>query len=196
MPTIEQIKQLRAETGAGIADVKEALVSTAGDVEAAKKYLAKKGMAKAEKRSEREAKEGIISSYIHNTNKVAVLVEVNCETDFVAKSDDFVQFGRDVALQVAALSPLYVSKEDVPASVAEEFKNEVNADPKFSGKPDAVKQTIIDSKLKTYAEEFCLLEQKFFKDGAISIDEMLKAISSKVGEAVKIKRFVRYAVGE
>lgn len=195
MPTIEQIKELRAATGAGLADVKEALTISKGDVEEAKKYLQKKGMAKAEKRAEREANQGMIGSYIHVTNKVASLVEVNCETDFVAKSDDFMMFAKEVAMQVAAMSPLYVSKDDVPANIAEEFAKEVENDPKFAGKPEAVRTNIVESKMKTYAEEFCLLEQAYFKDGSQKIGDMLKAVSAKVGEAVKIKRFVRYEIG-
>jgi elongation factor Ts len=195
MPNIEQIKELRAETGAGLADVKEALTISKGDMEAAKAYLSKKGIAKAEKRADREANQGMIGSYIHVTNKVASLVEVNCETDFVAKSDDFMMFAKEVAMQIAAMSPIYVSREDIPESIKEEFINEVANDPKFEGKPEAVRLNIVDSKMKTYAEEFCLLDQAYFKDGSQRIGDMLKALSAKVGEAVKIRKFVRYEVG-
>jgi elongation factor Ts len=195
MASMEQIKELRALTGAGLSDVKEALDASNNDFEEAKKYLAKKGVAKAEKRSEREANQGIIASYIHNTNKVAVIAEVNCETDFVAKSEDFMQFGKEVAMQIAAMNPLYVSREDIPANVLDEMKEAVLNDASFASKPQEVKDRILESKMNTFAQESCLLEQKSFKDDSVTIDAMLKAISSKVGEAVKIKRFTRYEVG-
>lgn len=195
MPTIEQIKELRVITGAGLADVKEALSISKGDMEAAKAYLAKKGLAKAEKRADREANQGMIGSYIHVTNKVAALVELNCETDFVAKSDDFMMLAKEIAMQIAAMNPLYVSVEDVPASVREEFANEVKNDPKFANKPEEIRNNILDSKMKTYAEEVCLMDQAYFKDGSQNIGQMLKAVSAKVGEAIKIRRFVRYEVG-
>lgn len=193
--SIEQIKELRNLTGAGLSDVKEALDISKGDMEAAKAFLTKKGIAKAEKRLDRESNQGIVASYIHTTNKIGVMVEVNCETDFVARSEDFLQFGKDVAMQVAAMSPLYVSKEEIPASIAAEFKAEVDNDPKFGSKPEAVKATIVESKIKSYAEEYCLLEQTFFKDGSSKIGDMMKGVSAKVGEAVRLKRFVRYEVG-
>jgi elongation factor Ts len=195
MSSIEQIKELRAATGAGLADVKEALEISKGDVEAAKAYLQKKGMAKAEKRADREANQGIVASYVHTNSRVAVMVEVNCETDFVARSEDFIQFGKDVAMQIAAMSPLYLSKEDIPSNIVEEFRNEVGNDPKFAGKPSQVVETIIEQKMKTYAEETCLLEQTFFKDGSQKIGDMMKSVSGKVGEAVRVRRFTRYEVG-
>ncbi len=165
--SIELIKQLRAETGSGLADVKEALEVSKNDVEAARAYLRKKGAAKAEKRVAREANQGIIAHYVHTTNRVGVLVEVNCETDFVARNEDFQEFARNVALQVAALSPQYVSEEDMPKSTQEELK----------------------------AEDVCLVLQPFFKDGSKTIGDMMKETSAKVGEAVKIRRFTRYEVG-
>lgn len=195
MANIELIKQLRAETGAGLADVKEALEISKDNLEDAKAYLTKKGIAKAEKRSEREANQGIIASYVHNTNKIGVLVEVNCETDFVAKNEELVNFGKDVALQIAAMSPLYVDRSEIPENIAEEFKKEVANDPKFAGKPEAATAKILESKLNTYAEETCLLEQSFFKDGSKTIMDMMKSVSAKTGEAIKIRRFVRFEVG-
>lgn len=192
---IEQIKELRALTGAGLADVKEALTVSKGDMEAAKAYLTKKGIAKADKRADREANQGIIGSYIHTTNKVGVLVEVNCETDFVAKSEDFISFAKEVSMQVAAMSPMYVSKEDIPVEFRNEFRIEVENDPKFTNKPEEVKANIVESKMETLAKESCLLEQAYFKDSSIKINDMLKALSAKVGEAVRIKRFVRYEIG-
>jgi len=195
MSNIELIKQLRAETGAGLADVKEALEISKDDLEAAKAYLTKKGIAKADKRADREANQGVVGNYIHTTNKIGVLVEVNCETDFVAKSDDFQAFARDVAMQIAAMSPEYISKDEIPESIKEEFAREVANDPQFAGKPEKVIENIVDSKMKTYAEETTLLGQKFFKDSSKTIEDMLKALSAKVGEAVKIRRFVRMEIG-
>lgn len=195
MATIEQIKELRALTGAGLADVKEALEVSNNDMEAAKAYLSKKGIAKAEKRADREANQGVIGSYIHTNNKIGVLVEVNCETDFVAKSEDFTRFAKDIAMQVAALNPQYVSIADIPVETIESFKQEVANDVNFVNKPEDVRTMIFDSKVKKYAEEYCLLEQKFFKDESLKIQDMMKAVSAKVGEAVKIRRFVRYEIG-
>jgi elongation factor Ts len=195
MANLELIKQLRADTGAGIADVKEALEISKDDMVAAKAYLQKKGIAKAEKRLDREANQGVIASYIHNTNKIAVLVEVNCETDFVAKNEDFIRFGKDVAMQIAAMSPEYISESEIPESLKEEFAKEVGNNPKFTGKPSEILQNIIDSKVKTYASETTLLGQAFFNDTNTTIGEMLKILSAKVGEAIKIKKFVRMEVG-
>jgi elongation factor Ts len=195
MANIELIKQLRAETGAGLADVKEALEISKDNLEAAKAYLTKKGVAKADKRADREANQGVVGNYLHTTNKIGVMVEVNCETDFVARSDDFMQFAKDAAMQIAAMNPEYISADEIPESVKEEFKKEVENDPKFAGKPEAVIATIVESKIKTYAEETTLLGQKFFKDSSVTIGDKMKAVSAKVGEAVKIKKFVRMEVG-
>lgn len=195
MANIELIKQLRAETGAGLADVKEALEISKDDLEAAKAYLTKKGIAKADKRADREANQGVVGNYIHTTNKIGVLVEVNCETDFVARSEDFQAFAKDAAMQIAAMNPEYISEEEIPASIREEFEREVSNDPKFAGKPENVVAGIVDQKLKTYAEETTLLGQKFFKDSSVTIGDKLKALSAKVGEAVKIRRFVRMEIG-
>lgn len=196
MLNVELIKQLRAETGAGFADVKEALEVSKNDITAAKAYLKKKGIAKADKRSGREANQGVIGSYIHITNKIGVLVEVNCETDFVAKSGEFQNFAKDVAMQIAAMSPEYISKDEIPNSIKEEFAREVANDPKFANKPQNVIQNIVDSKIKNYVEEKVLLAQKFFKDPSKTIEDMLKDLSAKVGEAIKIRRYVRMELGE
>jgi elongation factor Ts len=166
MANIELIKQLRNETAAGIADIKEALEATNDNLEAARDYLKKKGIAKADKRSEREANQGIIASYIHTTNKIGVLVELNCETDFVARNEDFLELGRNIAMQVCAMNPEFLSKESLPEGA--DMEN---------------------------IDERCLLSQKFFKDSSMTIEEMVKSISAKVGEAVKVKRFVRYEIG-
>jgi elongation factor Ts len=196
MANIENIKKLRSETSAPLADVKEALEISKDDYEAAKAYLKKKGIAKAEKRSDREANQGVIGSYIHTKNKIGVMVEVNCETDFVAKNEEFQAFAKDVAMQIAAMNPKYVSIDQVPENIKEEFHSEVKNDPKFAGKPEAAIKTIADSKFKTYCEENSLMSQSFFKDGSVTIEEMLKSVSAKLGEAIKIRRFTRMEVGE
>ncbi len=195
MANIELIKQLRAETGAGLADVREALEISKENVDTARAYLHKKGIAKAEKRADREANQGVVGSYIHTTNKIGVLVEVNCETDFVARSEDFLQFAKDVAMQIAAMSPEFISIDEVPASIMEEFQKEVANDPQFAGKPAAALEKIVESKFKSYAEEKSLLKQAFFKDTSKTIEEMLKVLSAKVGEAIKIRRFTRMEIG-
>jgi elongation factor Ts len=195
MSNIDLIKQLRSETGAGIADVKQALEISKNDLDGARAYLNKKGMANADKRADREANQGIIAHYIHNTSRIGVLVEVNCETDFVARSEDFIEFGKNIAMQVCALSPRYVDENEIPETIKEEFAKEVAADPKFSSKPEAVKAKIIEDKVKAYAGDTCLLKQAFFKDSSVTVQDMLKTLSGKVGEAVKIKRFVRFEIG-
>lgn len=166
MANIELIKLLRAETSAGIADIKEALEASKDNLDEAREYLKKKGIAKADKRSEREANQGIIASYIHTTNKIGVLVELNCETDFVARNNDFQELGRNIAMQVCAMNPEFLSKEVVPEGTDLEG-----------------------------IEEKCLLSQNFFKDSSVTIEDMIKSVSAKVGEAVKIRRFVRYEIG-
>lgn len=195
MANIELIKQLRSETGAGIADVKEALEISNDNLDDARAFLHKKGLAKAEKRSDRETNQGIIASYIHTNNRIGVLVEINCETDFVAKNEDFVNFGKEVAMQIAAMNPLYLAPSDVPETLLGEFTKEVKNDPKFAGKPEQALEGIIKSKLETYAKENSLITQNYFKDTSLTIDDMTKAISSKVGEAVRIGKFTRFEVG-
>ncbi|GIW57531.1 MAG: elongation factor Ts [Candidatus Dojkabacteria bacterium] len=195
MSNIELIKQLRAETGAGLADIKEALNIANNDLEAARAYLRKKGIAKADKRSDRETNQGIIASYIHSNNRIGVLVEINCETDFVARSAEFIQFGKDIAMQICAMSPLYVDESEVPQSIREEFEREVMNDPKFSDKPENVRANIVDSKMKNYVSQFCLLNQIFFKDNTHTIQDLVKSLSGKFGEAIRIRRFVRFEIG-
>lgn len=192
---IELIKKLRSTTGAGLSDVKEALESNNYDETKALEFLKAKGLARAAKRSDREAKEGIVSSYIHNTNKVGVLVEVNCETDFVAKSEDFVEFAKNIALQIAAMNPKHISKDDISEEIINSIRDEVENSSEHSKKPQKVKDQIALSKVQTYSEEYCLLEQKFFKDGKTKISDMLSSISSKLGEKIEISRFSLYRIG-
>lgn len=190
----KQVGELRAQTGAGLMDCKKALTEAEGDLEAAATILRKKGMASADKKAGRATSEGLIESYIHLGGKVGVLLEVNCETDFVAKTDDFKSFVKDLCLHIAALSPVCVGRDEVPADLVEK-EREVAAS-QAEGKPPAAIQKIIEGKLNKYYSTVCLLEQPFVKDGDKTVQEMLTGMISKLGENMQIKRFVRYQIGE
>ena len=194
----QHVKELRDRTGAGVMDCKEALQASQGDLEAAVEYLRKKGVAGAAKRAQREVKEGVIGSYIHAGSKLGVLVEVDCETDFVARTDDFQALVKDLAMQVAATNPAYVSREDVPATVLEkerEIYREQMADQK---KPPQIVDKIIEGKLEKFFTEQCLMEQAFIKDasGTMKVKDVVDAVNAKTRERVVIKRFARFQVGE
>src|SRR5712691_11738956 len=194
----QHVKELRDRTGAGVMDCKEALQASQGDLEVAVEYLRKKGIAGAAKRASREAKEGVVGTYVHAGAKLGVLVEVDCETDFVARTDDFQTLVKDLAMQVAASNPTYVSREDVPATVLEkerEIYREQMADQK---KPPQVLDKIVEGKLEKFFTEMCLLEQPFIKDatGKTKVKDLVDAATSKMGERVVVKRFVRFQVGE
>jgi elongation factor Ts len=194
----QHVKELRDRTGAGVMDCKEALQASQGDLEAAVEYLRKKGVAGAAKRAQREVKEGVIGSYIHAGSKLGVLVEVDCETDFVARTDDFQALVKDLTMQVAAANPAYVSREDVPATVLEkerEIYREQMADQK---KPPQIVDKIIEGKLEKFFTEQCLLEQAFIKDatGTMKVKDLVDAVNAKTRERVVIKRFARFQVGE
>jgi elongation factor Ts len=194
----QHVKELRDRTGAGVMDCKEALQASQGDLESAVEYLRKKGVAGAAKRAQREVKEGVIGSYIHAGSKLGVLVEVDCETDFVARTDDFQALVKDLAMQVAAANPAYVSREDVPATVLEkerEIYHEQLADQK---KPPQILDKIIEGKLEKFFTEQCLLEQAFIKDttGTMKVKDLVDAVNAKTRERVVIKRFARFQVGE
>jgi elongation factor Ts len=194
----QHVKDLRDRTGAGVMDCKEALQASQGDLEVAVEYLRKKGVAGAAKRAQREVKEGVIGSYIHAGSKLGVLVEVDCETDFVARTDDFQALVKDLAMQVAAANPAYVSREDVPATVLEkerEIYREQLADQK---KPPQILDKIIEGKLEKFFTEQCLLEQAFIKDttGTMKVKDLVDAVNAKTRERVVIKRFARFQVGE
>ena len=194
------IKDLRERTGAGMSDCKKALVEVAGDMDKAIDYLRAKGLAKAAKKSGREAAEGAVVSYIHAGGRIGVLVEVNCETDFVARNDDFVGFTRDVAMQIAAMGPLYVRKEEVPADAIEHEKSVLIAkakeDPKMAGKPDAMLAKITEGQVTKWMKEICLLDQPFVKNPDKTIDQLQQELIAKIGENIKIRRFVRFELGE
>jgi elongation factor Ts len=191
------IKDLRERTGAGMADCKKALVETAADMEKAIEYLRKKGIASAAKKATRIASEGTVVSYLHGS-RIGVMVEVNCETDFVARNPDFVTFAKEVAMQVAAMNPQFVSQEEIPAALTDKEK-EIRVElAKKSGKPDSVIPKIIEGQLAKWAKEICLLDQVWVKDpeGKKDIRSLLTDLVAKTGENVKIRRFVRFEVGE
>jgi elongation factor Ts len=193
--TAQQVKELRQETKAGVLDCKEALVATDGDFDKAVAYLKEKGMVAAAKRAEREATEGLIGSYIHAGNKVGALVEVNCETDFVAQTDEFQDLAHDLAMQVVAAKPSYLVPEDVPAEVLEEKKADYRAEVADAGKPEAIIERIVEGKLKKLFEEACLMEQPFIKDTAITVGELVQQTNALLGENIIVRRFVRFEIG-
>lgn len=194
--TIEKIKELREKTGAGINDCKKALEETKGDMEKAFDYLREKGIASAAKKSLRTAREGVIFSYIHSNEKLGVLLEINCETDFVARTEDFKELAKDVAMQIAAMNPLYIKREDVPNEVIEKEKEIYRVQLKDSKKPENVIEKIVNGKLEKYFSEVCLLEQPFIKDDKKTIDSLIKEKIAKLGENIVVRRFVRFVVGE
>lgn len=190
----KMVAELRGQTGAGIVDSKNALVETGGDMVKAAELLRKKGMAKAGSKGERQTKEGLVHSYIHPNNKVGVLVEVLCETDFVARTEQFSSFVHDVALQIAATNPLYVSAEQIPAEAIEKEKEIFAAEFAGSSKPHEIVEKIVQGKLEKYFSEICLINQPFIKDEDQTVGELLKATIAKTGENIQVKRFVRYAI--
>ena len=189
------VSELRARTGAGMMDCKKALEETGGDMEKALDLLRKKGIARAEKRAGRTAKEGLIGSYIHFNGKVAVLVELNCETDFVARTDDFQMLARELAMHIASAKPVAVTAEDVPAEVVERERAIFEAQVAESGKPEQVRAKIVDGKLKKFFQEIVLMDQAFVKDDKKTIADLVKETSGKVGENVMVRRFVRFELG-
>jgi len=195
--TTQMIKDLRERTGAGMADCKKALTETSADMDKAIEYLRKKGIASAAKKATRIASEGTVVSYLHGS-RIGVMVEVNCETDFVARNPDFVQFAKEVAMQVAAMSPQFVSQDEIPAAMTEKEK-EIRVElAKKSGKPDSVIPKIIEGQLAKWAKEICLLDQVWVKDpeGKKDIRGLLTDLIAKTGENIKVRRFVRFEVGE
>ena len=192
-----QVKALREATGAGMMDCKNALVETGGDVERAIDLLRQKGLAQAQKRAGRAANQGLIDSYIHFNNTVGVLVEVNCETDFVANTEEFKQLVKDIALHIASpAAPRFVTREEVPADEVEHERHIFEVQAKESGKPENVIERIVDGKLGAYYKDLVLLEQDFVKDDSKTIQQLLDEVSAKVGEKVAVRRFVRYKLGE
>jgi elongation factor Ts len=194
----EMVRELRDRTGAGVMDCKAALDATQGDMQGAVEFLRKKGLADAAKKAHREARDGSVVSYIHPGGKIGVLVEVNCETDFVARTDDFQQLVKDVAMQVAAANPVYVAREQVPAAVVDAEREIYRAQMADQKKPAQVLDKIIEGKLEKFFAEQCLLEQPFIKDatGKTRVKDLVDQATSKMGERVVVKRFARFQVGE
>ncbi len=196
MVTAQMVKELRERTGAGMMDCKKALGETDGDVEKAIEYLREKGLAAAAKKAGRIAAEGIVEAYIHAAGRIGVLVEVNCETDFVAKTDEFRAFVRDIAMQVAAAKPEYVAREEVSADVVEKEKEILKAQALNEGKPEAVVEKMVVGRIDKFFKEICLLEQPFIKDSDVTVGQMLADKIAKIGENISIRRFVRFEMGE
>ncbi len=190
------VKELREKTGAGMMDCKNALSEVNGDIEKAVEFLRKKGLATAQKRAGRALNEGIVQSYIHMTGKLGVLVEVNCETDFVAKNEDFQEFAKNIAMHIAASNPLGITPEDVPEDLIEKEKEIYRAQALEMGKPENVIDKIVEGKLKKFYEESCLLNQPYVRDTDVSVADLLAELIAKIGENISIKRFVRYQIGE
>ncbi len=192
----QQVKDLRTKTGAGFMDCKTALRESGGDFEGAVRYLRERGLAAAAKKAGRATAEGTIGSYIHAGGKIGVLVEVNCETDFVARTDDFQRFVRDLAMQIAAASPLYVSREDIPAAELEREREIYAAQAAQSGKPAQVIAKMVDGKVEKYAAEVCLLEQDYIKETGKAVRQVVADAIAKLGENITVRRFVRFQLGE
>lgn len=193
--TARMVKELRQKTGAGVLDCKQALELNDGDFEKAAIYLREKGLAAAAKRASREAREGLIGSYVHAGCQVSALVEVNCETDFVANTDEFQALAHNLAMQVVAANPAYLGREQVPSEALEEEKAIYRAQMLDSGKPDHIVDRIVEGKLQKYYEENCLLEQPFIKDGGMTVAELVQSANALLGENIVIRRFVRFEVG-
>jgi len=190
------VKELREKTGAGMMDCKKALTETSGDFEKAIEYLRKKGIAAASKKAGRMTKEGAVTSYIHGEGKVGVLLEVNCETDFVARTEQFKQFVKDLAMHVAAAGPQWVTADEVPATILEKEKEIAVAQMQASGKPAAVLEKIAEGKLKKFYEDHCLLHQVFVKDSSKTIEQLLKETIAALGENISVRRFARFVLGD
>lgn len=194
--TAEQVKELRESSGAGMMECKKALVEAEGDMDKAIKILRERGISKAAKKSERETKEGIIGTYTHPGDKLAVMVEVNCETDFVARTDDFREMVRNLAMHIAASNPLVVNREDVDSSMLEKEREVYRQQALNEGKPEKIVDKIVDGKIEKYYSEIVLMEQQYVKDPDITIKDYLTNTVAKLGENISVGRFVRYRLGE
>lgn len=190
------VKQLRDKTNAGMMDCKEALEASDGNFDKAVEYLRKKGLSAATKRSSKAAKDGVVASYIHMQGKIGVLVEVNCETDFVARTEAFQTMAKDIAMHVAASNPTYLNAEAVPAEVLDREKEIYRSQAKAEGKPEKIFDRIVDGKLKKYYEEVCLMDQKFIKDTNITVATLVQNMIANTGENIMVRRFARFQLGE
>ncbi|EJW15571.1 translation elongation factor Ts [Paenibacillus alvei] len=190
------VKELREKTGAGMLDCKKALEEANGDLTKAAELLREKGLAAAAKKSDRIATEGVVESYIHAGGRIGVLVEINCETDFVAKTDNFKEFARDVAMQIAATAPKYVRREEVSQEEIEKEKEILKAQALNEGKPEKIVEKMVEGRIGKYYEEYCLMEQSFIKDPDKTIETLLKEKIATIGENISIRRFARFELGE
>jgi elongation factor Ts len=191
----QAVKELRGKTGCGFMNCKTALAESKGDMEKAVDYLRKKGISSASKKAHRETGEGLVESYIHPGGKIGVLLEVNCETDFVARTDDFKALVKDLSMQVAAASPLYVSAEDVPEEIVAKEKEILKEQARESGKPEEILDKIVEGRIRKYFEEACFLEQKFVKDTDLTVQDVVKNAIAKLGENIRVRRFQRFQLG-
>ena len=194
--TAAMVKELRERTGAGMMDCKKALAQCDGDMEKAIDFLREKGLAAAAKKEGRIAAEGLVESYIHGGGRIGVLVEVNCETDFVARGEEFKQFVRDIAMQIAAANPQYLTKEDVPAEVIQHEKDILRAQALNEGKPEKIVEKMVEGRIEKFYKEVCLMEQAFIKDPDTTIQALVLEKTAKIGERIVIRRFTRYELGE
>jgi elongation factor Ts len=193
---IEQVKELREETGAGVLDCRKALEAADGDFNKAVEILREKGLAKAARRADREALEGTLELYTHGTGRVGVMVEVNCETDFVARSETFRTFAHEIALQIAAAAPRYIRSEDIPEEVLEQERQKARSYALGEGKPEAVVDRIIAGRLEKFMDEVCLMRQPYIRDDSIVVEKLLYQNIASLGENIVIRRFVRWEVGD
>ena len=193
---ISSVKDLRQKTGAGIMDCKRALKEAQGNVDKAIEFLRQKGLAKAAKRGGRRADEGLVGSYIHTGGRIGVLVEVNCETDFVARTQEFKDLVKDISMQIAAADPQYLTREDIPEEVIQKEKHILRVQALEMGKPEKVVDRIVEGKMERFFSEACLLEQAYVKDLDLTVGDLLNSIMGKIGEGISIQRFTRYQLGE
>jgi elongation factor Ts len=194
--SLDKVKALREQTSAGMLDCKKALVECAGDLEAAAEYLRKKGIARAAKFVDRRATEGLVHAYVHPGGKIGVIVEVNCQTDFVARTEEFRCLVNDIALQIAATGPLALAREDLDPALVEKEREIYLSQAKESGRPDNVLDRIVEGKMEKFYEEACLLEQVFIKDQDMKVGDLVQELSGKVGENIVVRRFARFQLGE
>jgi elongation factor Ts len=190
------VKRLRDETGAGMMDCKRALVESGGDLEKARGVLRQRGLASAQKRQGRQASEGLVDAYIHNEGRIGVLVEVNCETDFVARTEEFRRLVRELAMQIAARDPRWISRDDVPPDTVEGERKIYEEQARSQGKPDRVIQRIVEGKLETFFKETVLLDQPYIREDSQTVGDLVKDVAARVGENVLVRRFVRFRLGE
>ncbi len=194
--TASMIKELREQTSSGMADCKKALVECDGDLDKAVEYLRKKGLAKAAKKTGRIATEGLVSSYIHGDGRIGVLVEINCETDFVARNEDFQKFAEEVSLQIAAMNPQFVTQDEIPPDLLEKERSIRTETVKQLGKPEQVAKKIVEGQIGKWMKEICLIDQPWVKEDKKSIHDLVQELIAKLGENIKIRRFVRFELGE